>query len=86
MGHAIPNRNHKDKGGGGGSKVAMGDKHEYNNFHGAKVFLFLLCIYRDFQGGLIFVEKSEFYEVNINVGDALIFNISNIKSKIKIKN
>ena len=33
MGHTLPNPNHKDMGGGGGgSKVAMGYKHEYKNF------------------------------------------------------
>ena len=51
-----------------------------------KVFLVLLCACRDFQGGFIFGEKGLFCEVNINVTDALIFNISNIKWKIKIKN
>ena len=50
------------------------------------VVVIFLGVSRDFGMDQFLENWVNFYEVNINVGDALIFNISNIKRKIKLKN
>ena len=47
------------------------------------MFGLLLCICR---GGEYLRQCINFSQVHINAGDSLIFNVSNIKRKIKLKN
>ena len=58
--------------------MAMGDKHECKNLVQRYCFSCYAFI-GIFREGYFLQKTVNFYEVNINVGDALIFDISNIK-------